>query len=126
MRPEYNRDGLMCFVDRSRGYLVQATPEEVVRQATLDWLIDELNIPAKLVRSEVHTARRRRAALGGRAAASSPGLERHRNRDEVRRSDQGGFSVRLRIRRGLSALPGPVRIQSIRMPCARHRPLAAS
>lgn len=58
MRPEYVRDGVVCFIDRSRGYLVHATPEEHVRQDALDWLIDELKIPAKLVRSEFPTARR--------------------------------------------------------------------
>jgi len=58
MRPRYERDGLACVVDRSRGFLVPATPEEDVRQNTLDWLIDELGIPASLVRSEFHTARR--------------------------------------------------------------------
>jgi hypothetical protein len=58
MRPTYERDGVVCVLDRSRGFLVVATPEEQVRQDTLDWLIDELQIPATLVRSEFHTARR--------------------------------------------------------------------
>jgi hypothetical protein len=58
MRAEYVREGVPCYVDRSRGYLVPATPEEQVRQDTLDWLIDKHNVPAQLVRSEFHTARR--------------------------------------------------------------------
>lgn len=58
VRADYLRDGVRCFLDRSRGYLVQATPEEHVRQDALDWLLDDLKIPAGLVRSEFPTARR--------------------------------------------------------------------
>lgn len=76
MRSNYLRDGVACFVDRCRGYLVPATPEEEVRQDTLDWLIDEHKIPAHLVRSEFHTARR-----GGRGRADivvlAPGSNDH-------------------------------------------------
>jgi len=58
MRSLYVRNGVSCFIDRSRGFLVQATPEEEVRQDTIDWLIDELGIPSKLVRAEFNTTRR--------------------------------------------------------------------
>ncbi len=61
-RPIYRRAGIDCFIDRCRGYLVSATPEEAVRQAVLDRLIDELGVPETRVRSEFN--QRRRGAQG--------------------------------------------------------------
>lgn len=76
MRPIYSRDGLECLLDRSRGFLVNQTPEEHVRQDELDWLIDDLKIPPSLVRSEFNTRSR-----GGRGRADiivlAPGSTDH-------------------------------------------------
>jgi hypothetical protein len=57
-RPTFVRGGLTCLLDRSRGYLVNATPEEYVRQETLDWLIDDLKIPRSRVLSEFNQRKR--------------------------------------------------------------------
>ncbi len=51
-RTRYKRDGQDYILARGRGFLVRAFPEELVRQAALDWLIDELGVPAYLIRTE--------------------------------------------------------------------------
>src|SRR5690606_23840848 len=57
-RPTYLRGAVSCYLDRCRGYLVNATPEEAVRQDALDWLIDEMSVPESLVRSEFNQKKR--------------------------------------------------------------------
>jgi Type I restriction enzyme R protein N terminus (HSDR_N) len=48
----YLRNGIECFLDPCRGYLVAATPEECVRQETIQWLQTSLKIPLSNIRSE--------------------------------------------------------------------------
>jgi hypothetical protein len=48
----FTRGELDCYLDGVRGYLVQATPEEAVRQQTVKWLTDELGVPKHLIRTE--------------------------------------------------------------------------
>lgn len=51
------RNGLNCYLDGIRGYLVHATPEEAVRQQTVLWLKHSLRVPHHLIRTEFNHRR---------------------------------------------------------------------
>ena len=65
-RPLFQRNGKPHLAGAARGYLIPDTPEERVRQDTIDWLKDAVGVPRKHIRSEVQ-ARRGRARPVGRA-----------------------------------------------------------
>jgi hypothetical protein len=49
----YKRNGLDCFFDPIRQKLILITPEEIVRQKTINFLITEMNVPADMIEVEV-------------------------------------------------------------------------
>lgn len=53
----FTRDKMNCYLDNIRGYLVQATPEEAVRQQTVLWLEHEILVPQHLLRTEFNHRR---------------------------------------------------------------------
>lgn len=48
----YNRDGKDCYLDNIRQKLIVVTPEETVRQRVIGFLVNVLNVPAKMIRVE--------------------------------------------------------------------------
>ena len=50
----YVRNGKECYLDPIRQRLIYITPEETVRQHVVYYLLDELKVPAKMIRVEEH------------------------------------------------------------------------
>ena len=54
LNDNYKRKGTKCFFDESRKILVQATPEEKVRQQIIMYLQKELKVPKSMIDTEVN------------------------------------------------------------------------
>lgn len=50
----YKRHGKDCYLDPIREKLIFITPEETVRQQVISYLINVLNVPAKMIDVEIH------------------------------------------------------------------------
>ncbi|MBR1732016.1 MAG: type I restriction enzyme HsdR N-terminal domain-containing protein, partial [Ruminococcus sp.] len=50
----YKRNGKECFLDPIRKKLIQITPEEIVRQKVISYLINEMNVPESMISVEEH------------------------------------------------------------------------
>ena len=51
---KYKRNGKECYLDPIRQRLIYVTPEETVRQHVVSYLLDELKVPANMIRVEEH------------------------------------------------------------------------
>ncbi|MBC6612424.1 type I restriction enzyme HsdR N-terminal domain-containing protein [Hymenobacter sp. BT507] len=52
-KPSYRRGGKSCYLCHARKRLIQATPEEAVRQAFIRFLLHEVKVPPDSLRAEV-------------------------------------------------------------------------
>ena len=50
----YKRQNKKCYLDPIREKLIFITPEETVRQQVISYLLNVLNVPAKMIDVEVH------------------------------------------------------------------------
>lgn len=50
----YKRGNKKCYLDPVRKKLIYITPEETVRQKVISYLVDELNVPSKMISVEAH------------------------------------------------------------------------
>ena len=50
----FKRNGKECYLDPIRKRLIYITPEETVRQRVVSYLLDELKVPANMIRVEEH------------------------------------------------------------------------
>lgn len=51
---KFKRQGKNCYLDPIREKLIFITPEETVRQQVISYLLNVLNVPAKMLDVEVH------------------------------------------------------------------------
>lgn len=50
----YKRGGKECFLDSIRERLIFITPEEIVRQKMISFLINEMDVPRNMIAVEEH------------------------------------------------------------------------
>ncbi|QIX62732.1 type I restriction enzyme HsdR N-terminal domain-containing protein [Hymenobacter sp. BT18] len=62
--PAYRRGGVACYLCHARKKLIKSTPEEVVRQAFIRFLLNEVKVPADCLEAEVPMSDFRKGAAG--------------------------------------------------------------
>jgi hypothetical protein len=60
----YRRGGVACYLCHARKKLIRSTPEEVVRQAFIQFLLNEVQVPADCIAAEVPMSYFRKGAAG--------------------------------------------------------------